>query len=75
LSPTNGLLYTVIRDGSDRGYGVFDFNPSGGHEGVVAFKKSFRPTRLSCDVVRRRSVFSRAVEMSYQIQQSLRPGR
>ena len=41
LRPVNLLLREAIRDACERGYGVFDFNPSGGHEGVVAFKRSF----------------------------------
>jgi hypothetical protein len=37
----NLLLHDVIRDACERGFRWFDFNPSGGHEGVAAFKRSF----------------------------------
>jgi hypothetical protein len=38
----NHVLHTeIIRDASDRGFKYYDFNPSGGHEGVVRFKSQF----------------------------------
>jgi lipid II:glycine glycyltransferase (peptidoglycan interpeptide bridge formation enzyme) len=40
------LLYAqIIRDAHNQGYRYFDFNPSGGHEGVVHFKESFGAVR------------------------------
>jgi len=41
LRPVNLLMYEIIRAAAQQGYWWFDFNPSGGHEGVAAFKKSF----------------------------------
>ncbi|MFZ5518903.1 MAG: lipid II:glycine glycyltransferase FemX [Candidatus Zhuqueibacterota bacterium] len=42
----NNLLYAqIIRDAYNQGYRYFDFNPSGGHEGVVHFKESFGAVR------------------------------
>ena len=41
LRPVNLLMYEIINNSCARGYQWFDFNPSGGHEGVRAFKKSF----------------------------------
>lgn len=38
---TNVLLADVIADARERGLDWFDFNPSGGHDGVVAFKRRF----------------------------------
>jgi hypothetical protein len=38
---TNFLLGEVIRDTCERGFKWFDFNPSGGHENVAAFKRRF----------------------------------
>ncbi len=35
------FTHWLVRDAWSRGYSVYDFNPSGGHEGVVAFKRSF----------------------------------
>jgi hypothetical protein len=52
LRPVNLLMYEAIKDACEKGYTWFDFNPSGGHEGVKAFKKSFGPKPLYCPVVR-----------------------
>ena len=38
---TNVVLSHVIEDAGLRGMEWFDFNPSGGHEGVAAFKRRF----------------------------------
>lgn len=47
----NNLLYAeIIRDACNNGYKYFDFNPSGGHEGVVRFKESFGALRLNFSV-------------------------
>lgn len=40
-SPANTLVGEMIRDACERGFRVFDFNPSGGHEQVAAFKRRF----------------------------------
>lgn len=40
-SATNVVLADVIEDACGRGLNWFDFNPSGGHEGVAAFKRRF----------------------------------
>jgi hypothetical protein len=40
-SPSNTLVGEMIRDAGERGYRLFDFNPSGGHEQVTAFKRRF----------------------------------
>ncbi|MFQ5700211.1 MAG: lipid II:glycine glycyltransferase FemX [Acidobacteriota bacterium] len=39
--PSNLLQAEVIKDACERGFLYYDFNPSGGHEGVVRFKRSF----------------------------------
>lgn len=41
LRPINLLQYVIIKDACEKGYWYYDFNPSGGHEGVFKFKKSF----------------------------------
>lgn len=51
LRPVNLLMYEAIKHACENGYSWFDFNPSGGHEGVKAFKKSFGPTALRADIV------------------------
>ena len=52
LRPVNLLMYEIIRNSCERGYYWFDFNPSGGHEGVRAFKKSFGAVELACPVIK-----------------------
>lgn len=49
--PVNLLMYEAIKSACEEGYSWFDFNPSGGHEGVKAFKRSFRAESLPCPVV------------------------
>lgn len=41
LRPVQLLLRETISDACARGLAWFDFNPSGGHEGVAAFKRGF----------------------------------
>jgi len=50
LRPVNLLMYIAIQNAYAGGYHWFDFNPSGGHEGVAAFKKSFGATELPCPI-------------------------
>jgi len=39
---TNNVLHpTIIKDALEQGFRYFDFNPSGGHEGVAKFKSRF----------------------------------
>lgn len=45
--PANVLVTEMIKDACAKRFSFFDFNPSGGHEGVAAFKKSFGTERLS----------------------------
>lgn len=53
LRPVNLLMYEVIKKSCEHGYKWFDFNPSGEHEGVRAFKKSFGSEELACPVFNR----------------------
>lgn len=53
LRPVHRLLAAVVRDACARGREWFDFNPSGGHAGVRAFKSHFGCEVLSSPVVRR----------------------
>lgn len=48
----NLLVHRIMLDAMDRGYTFYDFNPSGGHEGTRAFKKSFGTSEISTDVIR-----------------------
>lgn len=43
---TNNVLHpAIIKDAIESGYKYYDFNPSGGHEGVVDFKRRFGPDK------------------------------
>jgi Acetyltransferase (GNAT) domain len=59
LNPANLLMYEAIRHACEMGYRWFDFNPSGGLDGVRAFKKSFGAETLACPVVARRAWWER----------------
>jgi CelD/BcsL family acetyltransferase involved in cellulose biosynthesis len=52
LRPVNLLIHDAIHDACERGYKWFDFNPSGGLEGVKAFKRSFGAVPMKCDIAR-----------------------
>lgn len=49
--PVNLLFYEIIRNTSQNGYAWFDFNPSHGLPGVIAFKKSFGTESAGCPVI------------------------
>ncbi len=59
VRPVNLLMYEAIRHACNSNLSWFDFNPSGGHEGVQAFKKSFGPTLLGCPVVITEKTFAK----------------
>jgi hypothetical protein len=60
FSPFYLLNYEIINDSCKSGYLWYDFNPSGGHEGVKAFKDSFGAEILSCPVMygKQRKIFT-----------------
>ena len=51
MRPVNLLMDACIKDAGQRNLTWFDFNPSGGHEGVAAFKKRFGADELPCPVI------------------------
>ena len=51
LRPVNLLKYTIIKDGMNKKYNVFDFETAGGNKGLQKFKKSFGPEELMCDMI------------------------
>jgi hypothetical protein len=55
LRPVNLLIHEIVRDACERGHRWFDFNPSGGHESVKAFKKGFGAEERPSGVVQRSS--------------------
>ncbi len=51
VRPVNLIMYEAIKDACEQGLTWFDFNPSGGHKGVMAFKKSFGAEELKAPVI------------------------
>lgn len=62
LSATNVLLADIIADACDRSCRAFDFNPSGGHEGVAAFKRRFSAEPVAFTRSEGADVVARGVE-------------
>ncbi len=52
VRPNNFMYYRIIKNTSERGGRWFDFNPSGGIDGVVSFKKHFGAIKLRSRVLR-----------------------
>lgn len=59
--PMNLLLHAAMEDACARGFRWFDFNPSGGHESVRAFKEGFGVVTKSAPVVGRDTALARIV--------------
>ena len=51
VEPVKLLFHDVIQHASAEGFRWFDFNPSGGHEGVRVFKRGFATDNLPCPMV------------------------
>jgi len=47
LKPVHVLQYHIIKNAKEAGYSWYDFNPSGGHEGVVKFKRGFGAKKMT----------------------------
>lgn len=73
LRPMNLLIAEAIKHACDKKYTWFDFNPSGGQEGVWKFKKSFDPQELECSVVSKYNfwcwLYSKSIRIKGRIKQ------
>lgn len=69
LRPVNLLIREVIRDSAARGLTWFDFNPSGGHQGVKDFKRGFGAVTLPSDVIEFASTRTRLVSAAARLWQ------
>ena len=58
--PVHRLMYVAMRDAAARGAHWFDFNPSGGLEGVARFKRGFGTRALAVPRLRAHSLRARA---------------
>jgi len=63
--PVNGLYYEIIKSACEQQYSWFDFNPSGKHKGVRAWKKSFGAQALPSPVVHIESSSSKFIKTLY----------
>jgi hypothetical protein len=61
LRPVNLLMYEIIKNACEEKYLWFDFNPSGGHEGVKSFKKSFGAQPLACPIINKNTMINRSL--------------
>lgn len=57
------LVHTIIEDARARGYEIYDFNPSGGHEGTRRFKQSFGTTSVPASVIQSRNLIGRVLDL------------
>lgn len=62
LRPVNLLLFEAIQHACTEGYTWFDFNPSGGHEGVAKFKQSFGGKVYESSMLIHKSILTKAIE-------------
>lgn len=56
LRPVHVLQYNIIKDAIELGYSWYDFNPSGGHEGVVKFKAGFGALSIPTDTLSKKPI-------------------
>jgi hypothetical protein len=59
LRPVHLLMADIIADACTRGYQWFDFNPSGGHDGVKEFKQRFGAESRPCPIIKIESTQAR----------------
>ncbi|MDM7914799.1 MAG: GNAT family N-acetyltransferase [Candidatus Eisenbacteria bacterium] len=56
------LVDWIVRDARERGAFLYDFNPSGNHEGSRRFKQTFGTTTYGSDLIVQRSAVSRLAQ-------------
>jgi hypothetical protein len=71
-APNNVLVADMIKDACEQGYRYFDFNPSGGHEGVARFKRSFGAERRT---IRRYSFSKKSFQVIQGIARKVRSSK
>lgn len=67
LRPVNLLLTELLDNAKRGGKSWFDFNPSGGHDGVVRFKDGFGPARSACPMNISRSPLARLAKNASEL--------
>jgi hypothetical protein len=71
LRPNHLLVYEAAKHACEEGLSCFDFNPSGGHEGVKNFKRGFRAIGLPSPVVRRQGKMLRVMTIISKVAKGL----
>jgi len=56
LKPNNLLHWEIIQDAVRRGCKIYDFNPSGGYDGVESFKKCFGAVQISSPILQTKTL-------------------
>ena len=64
--PSNFLQNVIIEDACKKGYWYYDFNPSGGHKGVVKFKKGFGTKRMKSIIIYKSSFAYKIISRVYK---------
>jgi hypothetical protein len=67
LKPTDLLVHDMIADAHMRGFKWFDMNPSGGHEGVVRFKRHCGGMAIASPIVETDTIYSRALRSTARL--------
>ena len=68
LYPNDLLHAKIIENSISSNYGYYDFNPSGGHEGVIEFKRGFGPDHWNINKLSfEGGVFEKAKRLKNQI--------
>ena len=61
-NPYDFIYYVMIKNYNSEGFSYFDFNPSGGHEGVVKFKEKFDTEKKTSRVLEKDSPLGRVAQ-------------
>jgi CelD/BcsL family acetyltransferase involved in cellulose biosynthesis len=72
LKPNNLMIHEIAEDACARSLSWFDMNPSGGHEGVRAFKERCGGQPLTCPVIVKEKSWTRAIASACTLAAKLR---
>lgn len=67
LNPNHLLFREAMRDAAERGLRWFDFNPSGGHEGVRRFKSGFGAEDLPANILKQETAALQGAEAVWDL--------
>lgn len=70
LRSSNLLQYEIIKDACTKGYWWYDFNPSGGHEGVRRFKKGFGAKSMRSFIMNKEAILLKSINKIQKLNSS-----